>query len=316
MHIAILGATSQIAKDLVLSFANNSNDELVLFARRPEIVAQWLTKYELLNRYEVADFSAFGQHHYFDALLNFVGVGNPVRAAAMGESIFSVTLQFDTLALDYLKDHPDCRYVFLSSGAAYGGGFSEPVDVHSLATVPLNSLSPQDWYGVAKLYAECRHRALTASPIVDIRVFSYFSRSQDVNARFLISDALRAIRASETLQTSPTNIVRDYVGAEDFYQLVAAILSAPPINDAIDGYSRASVDKFSLLKALQEQFKLEYIIQEGAQVGVNAARIKLNYFSKNFRAERYGYVPRYDSLEMVLNEISAILSKVDEIGCR
>jgi len=42
MRIAILGASSQIARDLTISFANNSSDELVLFARTPLSVKRWL----------------------------------------------------------------------------------------------------------------------------------------------------------------------------------------------------------------------------------------------------------------------------------
>ena len=37
----------------------------------------------------------------------------------MGASIFDVTLKYDEMALDYVRQHPDCRYIFLSSGAAY-----------------------------------------------------------------------------------------------------------------------------------------------------------------------------------------------------
>lgn len=42
MRIAILGATSQIAKDLIHSCATRSAHELVLFARRVEVLRQWL----------------------------------------------------------------------------------------------------------------------------------------------------------------------------------------------------------------------------------------------------------------------------------
>ena len=59
MRIAILGATSQIAKDLVLSFASHSNYDLVLYARRPEAVRQWMADVGLDGRYPIADFAAF-----------------------------------------------------------------------------------------------------------------------------------------------------------------------------------------------------------------------------------------------------------------
>jgi len=38
MRIAILGATSQIAKDLILSFSKNKNYDFVLFGRNVELL--------------------------------------------------------------------------------------------------------------------------------------------------------------------------------------------------------------------------------------------------------------------------------------
>ena len=103
MRIAILGATSQIARDLVLSFSTQSNHELTLFARRPEVVKQWLACASLSGQYAVADFLAFGADEHFDAILNFVGMGNPAQTASMGASIFDVTLEYDEMALCYLR---------------------------------------------------------------------------------------------------------------------------------------------------------------------------------------------------------------------
>lgn len=50
-----------------------------------------------------------GEH--LDVILNFVGVGNPAQAALMGASIFDVTLKYDKLALDYVREDPRCRYI-------------------------------------------------------------------------------------------------------------------------------------------------------------------------------------------------------------
>lgn len=306
MHIAILGATSQIAKDLVLSFSTQSSHELKLFARRPDVVTHWLASVGLAGRYGVADFGAFGADKDFDAILNFVGVGNPAQTALMGASIFDVTLNYDEIALDYVRQHPQCRYIFLSSGAAYGSSFAEPVDQNTKAMVSINNLQPQDWYAVAKLYAECRHRSLPDLPIVDIRVFNYFSCTQDISARFLICDILRAIRDKSVLKTSPDYIVRDYLHPNDFYQLVTALLSAPAANAAVDCYSRAPIDKPNLLAAMQEQFGLRYEITQ-ASVSVNATGSKPHYYSLNTRAAEFGYQPTLTSLEGIIKDMRTIL---------
>jgi nucleoside-diphosphate-sugar epimerase len=307
MRIALLGATSQIAKDLMLSFSAQSDHELVLFARRPEVLKQWLGRVSLLGRYAVTDFGGFGSGEHFDAILNFVGVGNPAQAAAMGASIFDITLKYDELALNYLRHHPDCRYIFLSSGAAYGLNFEHSVDANSLAVVAVNNLQPQDWYAVAKLHAECRHRALSPLPIVDIRIFNYFSHTQDTSARFFITDILRAIQSGETLMTTPENVVRDYIGPDDFFQLIALILESPATNNVFDCYTRAPVDKMTLLCKMKEYFGLSYVMHK-EPVCINATGVKLNYFSQNFRASTLGYVPSLNSWETVHKELEKLLN--------
>ena len=305
MRIAILGATSQIAKDLVLSFCAQSQHELVLYARRPEAVTHWLSNAGLTARYAVADFTAFSADEHFDAVLNFVGIGNPAQAAAMGASIFDVTLKYDELALSYVRQHAACRYIFLSSGAAYGSCFDVPVDASTKAVVAINNLQPQEWYGVAKLHAECRHRSLPHLAIVDIRVFNYFSHTQDMEARFLITDILRAIRDKTVLKTSADFIVRDYIHPEDFCNLVNSILTAPATNVAVDAYSKAPIDKPTLLIAMQEKFGLRYKFAQVDEI-INATGIKPNYYSVNKRGAEFGYQPILTSLAGILKNIQAI----------
>jgi len=305
MQIAILGATSQIARDLIVSFAAKGNKQLHLFARRPDEVKKWLVSAELSGHYRVDDFPEFVRHE-FDAVINFVGVGNPAQAVAMGNSIFDITLRFDELVLDYLRTHPDCRYLFLSSGAAYGSNFNEPAAWDTPAIVPINNLTPHEWYGVAKLHAECRHRSHPDWSIIDIRVFNYFSRTQELSARFLITDILRAIRDKSVLKVFSDYIVRDFLHPSDFYQLVSALLSAPSANTAVDCYSRAPIDKPSLLATMQEKFGLQYDMTE-ASASVNATGSKPHYYSLNRRAADFGYQPAFTSLGGILQEMQAML---------
>jgi nucleoside-diphosphate-sugar epimerase len=311
MHIAILGATSQIAKDLILCLSRRGGHDLTLFARRPEVAIQWLGNLCLAGRYKVSSFDAFGGNEHFDALINFVGVGNPAQAAAMGASIFDVTLKYDELALNYLHHHPETRYLFMSSGAAYGGPFHEPAGLNTRAVVAINNLLPQEWYGVAKLHAECRHRAHPELAIIDIRVFNYFSRTQDISARFLITDILRAIRDRTVLKTSPENILRDFLHPADFHNLVLALLSSPAANAVVDCYSLAPVDKFTLLSVMQSRFGLQYEVLESSPA-VNATGNKSCYYSRNSRAAEFGYQPSLTSIEGILREAEEMLHGVIE----
>jgi len=304
MIIAFLGATSQIAKDLIISFAAENDKHLYLFARRPDEVAKLLTPLGLLNRYTIGEFSDFPKQKY-DVVINFVGVGNPAQAAAMGSTIFDITLRFDEMVLSYLQSHQACRYLFLSSGAAYGSSFLEPANPDTQAIVAINNLGPHEWYGVAKLHAECRHRAHPELAIIDMRVFNYFSHTQDIEARFLITDILRAIRDKTVLRTSPDYIVRDFLHPSDFFMLVSSLLTAPVANGVIDCYTLAPIDKPALLAAMKEKFGLQYEVTTAASV--NATGSKPYYFSLNKRAADFGYTPSLTSLDGILCEAKLIL---------
>ena len=308
MRIAILGATSQIAKDLILAISKNDTHELVLFARRPEVVTQWLTNVALSKRHESSDFAAFTKDEHFDVILNFVGIGDPAQAATMGASIFDVTLKYDEMALNYIKQNPQCRYFFLSSGAAYGSDFEKPADENTKANIAINNLKPQEWYAVAKLHAECRHRSLSELPIIDIRVFNYFSHTQDMSARFLMTDIVRAIRDKFVLKTSSDYIVRDFIHPSDFYQLIVALLISPATNTVVDCYSKHPIDKPTLLTAMQENFGLRYEIIE-TNVGVNATCSKPHYYSLNKKASDFGYYPSKTSIACLLDEAEVLLGE-------
>lgn len=307
MKIAILGATSQIAKDLIVSFSAEQDKHLHLFARSPDVVKSWIDYIGLSGRYKIEELSEFGKEK-FDTVINFVGVGNPAVAVAMGSSIFDITLRFDELVLNYLQTHPACRYLFLSSGAAYGSNFNQPVTSDSSAIIAINNLAPHEWYGVAKLYAECRHRAHPELSIIDIRVFNYFSRNQDISARFLMTDILRAIHDKTVLRTSSDYIVRDFLHPSDFYQLVSTLLSATATNISVDCYSKKPIDKPSLLVAMQENFGLQYEVFD-TNVSVNATGSKPHYYSLNKRAADFGYRPALTSLEGVLQEMNAVIQQ-------
>ncbi|WP_296196816.1 NAD-dependent epimerase/dehydratase family protein [Sphingorhabdus sp.] len=302
-----MGATSQIAKDLIRSFAAQTQHNLILFARRPDAVVTWLRDMQLHGVYTVAGFEDFHHDLHFDVVLNFVGVGNPAQAIAMGASIFDVTLKYDEMAVRYQTAHPECRYIFLSSGAAYGSRFDEPADENTYAEIPINHLLTRDWYSVAKMYAECRHRALPHLPIIDVRVFNYVSRTQDISERFLITDILRAIKSGKTLKTNQVNIVRDYIGPSDFFRLIQSIISSPLTNDVIDCYTKSPIDKFSLLNAMKSKYELKYSFCESFEI-IDSTGMKMNYYSNNRRAEKFGYEPSGNSLDIVLEESFSVIN--------
>lgn len=308
MRLAILGATSEIARDFIRLIGTRGGVDLGLFARRPEAVKEWLATINKPISCEVGDFDAFGRHEKFDAVLNFVGVGDPSRAAELGSAIVDVSIRHDALALDYLEEHPSCRYIFLSSGAVYGTRFENAVGDDTPASVAINHPEPRDWYGVSKLLAECRHRSIEQASIVDLRVFNYFCQTQSLSTRFLINDILRAISEGTVLKTSPTNIVRDYLHPEDLCQLIMLILESPPANIALDCYSRATISKLDLLAAMEQRFGLRHEFIHNGYPG-NTAAEKVHYYSTSRRAAQFGYSPRFSSMECVLEQSAALLRR-------
>jgi nucleoside-diphosphate-sugar epimerase len=288
--IAILGATSQIARDFVAQFRARCDAELHLFGR------------DAASR----PYAHFGQDRYA-AIINFVGVGDPTRAREMGAEIFSMTREFDLLVLDYLRRHPDARYIFLSSGAVYGHGFVEGVTLDSVAQVPVNALQLQDYYGAAKLYAEALHRSRPES-IFDLRVFNYISRSMNLGARFLIADMINAVRGGSVFKTTDRPLMRDFLHPADFCQLVECCLATlPGTNMALDCYSQAPISKAELIALMAGDFGMKAEVSETADV-VNATGAKPNYFSRNHRAATLGYTPAYSSHSAIREEVAAILA--------
>lgn len=312
--LAVLGATSYIARDFIRAAHASHSLDLTLFARRPSAVADFVAANNLPGQWRIAslaDFASKGRessHAQFSGVLNFVGVGDPAKAAAMGDAIFDATYQSDRAALEYICRFPDTPYIFMSSGAVYGGDFHEPVTERSTASFPINSLQAQDSYGIAKLHAEAVHRALTKNTIIDIRIFNYFSRTVDVSARYLITEMIEALRHDKVFETTEQVLMRDYLHPNDFYALVVACLKAPlRSNMPVDAYSRAPVSKADLLKLFSEKFGLKYRIVPEVST-VNATGFKRNYYSENRAAAKLGYKPQFTSADAIVQETRAILA--------
>jgi len=307
VNIAILGATSQIAQDLILSFSVNKGYVFFLFGRNMELLKRWVNSKNLGEKYQAKEYFEFNNHQKYDVIINFVGIGDPAKAQKMGSDIFKVTEQYDDMALEYLKQYNKTKYIFLSSGAVYGGNYQEPVNKDTVATIDINNLKSTDWYTLAKLYAEAKHRSLSDLSIVDVRVFNYFSHRQNMDARFLITDIVRAIKNKEVFKTSAENIVRDFITPPDFYNLIQAIIDFKLINTALDCYTKSPIAKFDLLDELKSEFGLKYEIIKNVNI-VNATGCKLNYYSINYMAKGIGYKPKYSSLSGIVQELDYILN--------
>jgi len=57
MKIAILGATSQIAQDLILSFSKHKDYVFFLFGRNVNLLEKWINRENLNNKYSAQEYS-------------------------------------------------------------------------------------------------------------------------------------------------------------------------------------------------------------------------------------------------------------------
>lgn len=302
--VAVVAAGSQIARDYVEATLSRSERELVLFSRTPDKL-QTLISGPGMERCRFLAYDEFGLDRY-DAIVNFAGASDPATLARMGRDIIDITDRYDNLCIGYLRRNGGCRYVFLSSGAAYGDVFRSRSTSFVQETFDLENTPAPDYYGASKYLAETRHRNLRDLSIVDLRVFSYFSERQDLDARLLMSDVARSILGETTLETSDENIWRDYLHPDDFFRMLEAIFGSGDINAKFDCYSRAPIDKLSMLGLLAETFGLSYRLVP-APAGAGSRR--MFYFSTDCSAASIGFAPRFSSAECVTDILHRIVKK-------
>jgi nucleoside-diphosphate-sugar epimerase len=305
--IAILGATSHIAKGLIYNFlkdAKRENQHLFLFARRPEKVKSFLKENGLKGHCVVSGFRDFNKSA-FDAIINCVGIGNPADLKDNIGSIFSLTEEFDNLIMKYVINHKNTCYLNFSSGAVYGNDFSEPAVNNYSRKLSVNNLKQEDYYGIAKLNSEMKHRAYGDLNIVDIRIFSYFSRFVDLEAGYFITDLISALKNDAEFVTDSSDFVRDYLHPLDLFRLIGLIIKKKGYNGAIDAYSSKPVNKFKILKYFTKEYGLRYKIKE---LDIYCPTGKKNPdYSSFYKARQFGYVPSFSSLETISGESKHLL---------
>lgn len=312
MKVAILGATSRIAQDLISEWDKKELDaEIYLYARNLESLDDFTVS--LAQCYQTRLISKFPEVVNYDVIINFIGVGDPAKTRDISNSIIDITTFYDEIVISYLKKNKNCKYIFMSSGAVYGSGFTVPVNKNTKALYNVNQPSLYEMYGMAKLVSEFRHRALSDLKIFDLRIFNYFSSKTDLNSRFFITDMCRALLNEEIFIVEPTDMIRDFIDPSDFSSMIDCLLvNENSDNIAIDCYSKSHVTKFEILEYFTEVFELNWKLSNDAKF-VDATGIKSNYYSLNRTAELYGYIPKYTSLQSLHKEVEKIISRNNKI---
>lgn len=303
VRLALLGATSHISKGLIDRWSELKDRELFLYARSPERVLAFLTQLKPCSA-KIFSINSFGDEIY-DVIINCVGMGSPQKLKKNMSNIFQITTIFDNLILEYLAKHPQTLYVNLSSAAAYGTNFAKPVNDESQARFSLNTLKQEEFYGIAKLHGEARHRALPKFNIIDIRIFGYFSKYIDLKDKFLLSEVISCIQNNTILKTSPINIWRDFLTPQDLALFIDCCISNCPLNAVFDVCSAKAISKFELLDFFANTYGLRYKIDKSYQSMVVTGQ-KLHYYSTSQKSRLIGYQPSLTSIEGIKKEMMGI----------
>jgi len=309
-RIAILGATGHIAKGLICNFIQSKGYKLFLFARSPQRVRDFLRDNALKRDISLAEFKGFPQEGY-DIIINCIGIGTPHKLKDTAASIFSITEEYDTMVMDYLTKSTQSCYINLSSGAVYGSSFTDPVSDTSVYSLRVNDITPEQYYGIAKINSEAKHRSRGDLNIVDVRIFSYFSRFIDLHAGYFLTDLINSIKEKRDFLTTPCDFIRDYLHPHDLFALIKLIMENRPSNGAFDAYSAEPVSKFTLLDYFAKTYALNYIIDDNLSLACPTGTKEV-YCSQSKRAAKLGYSPRFSSLETVMKESEFILGSIHE----
>lgn len=307
-NIAILGVTGYIGKSLLAEFfLEKNNNKLFLFSRSEIKIKNLLNNNFNESDFRVCSLVEFNKFNY-DVVINFAGMGDPSDLKKDPKNIFKVTEEVDNMVISYLEKKPKTLYINLSSGAVYGDNFNKPINEKTRTILNINNLKISEYYSVAKINAEAKHRSMSNLNIADLRVFAFFSRFVDINAGFLMSEVVDCIKNKKVFQTNNTNIVRDYVSPSDLFSLIKLIIEKGNINESFDVYSLKSISKFQLLSFLEKKYGLKYEIKESLSKD-NKIISKNIYYSKNQKAKDLGYKPLLSSIKCIENEVDIFLKK-------
>ncbi len=312
LNLAIIGATGHIGRSLIWRLGADDRFRVHAYARQPDLVRADVEGSGAIL-VEIGDTNVFDQKS-FDVVINCIGAGDPARVAELGADLFRVTETFDNRILALLKDHPETLYINMSSGAVYGTSFAAPLDEHAEVARRVNDVRPEEWYGIVKRNAEAKHRAHASLNIVDLRVFSYFSRFLNLDGRLFVVDLVNAVLQRAPLTTSVDDPVRDYATPADLVRMITCIIDrwkhyGDGVNGAVDLYTKAPIGKFELIKAVEEKYGLIWNVEGNVEILSNTG-VKLNYVPECRGAAMWGYEPAYNSLDGLMRELEAMVQGV------
>ena len=292
MKIALLGSSGHVANNIYRLLRDDN--EIYEFSREP--IEDPMPENSIhAHKYFRYPYDHL-EHFEYDAIINCVGFGNPAKVEKAGFEIFDVTDGYDYQCLQYLKNvNPKTKYIYFSSGAVYN-----PIDV--------NRMTPQTFYQISKLTAEARHRSLPEFNIIDIRLFSFFSRYANLDDSFFLNKIVKCVKEDSIFLTDHKPMVRDYIHPKDLAMLIRKIMKVGyPINRTFDTYSLRRIDKQQILNYFEKEHNLDVEYLKNYK-GFSTAN-KADYYSTDYDGEDIHFCPMYESIDTIKEETEAILNE-------
>lgn len=315
MKIAILGATGYIGKSLVNEFLQDENFEVSLFVRSRSKLEKFIEDLKsknkkILNNYHIEDIDNFLVGKY-EVIVNCIGISDPKILKERPEEIITLTEKFDNLVLKYLESNRATKYINLSSGAAYGKNASQAVNENTPSIIDINNIKEANLYSIAKIHSEAKHRSLKNLQIIDLRVFAFFSQFVDLSAGFLMSEIAQCLVEGKVFKTTSVDIVRDFIGPEDLFNIVLHVIKFENVNDVFDVVSHAPITKLELINFLKEKYNLKVEITDQFQsqsAGQSPTGNKNTYCSTSEKLKNTGFEAKYNSIECIDGELEKMLT--------
>lgn len=309
IKVALLGSSSHIAKGLINNFIKSEDFSLYLYTRSPDNVRNFLNVIGERSKKNYAIYTNYRDFIkcYYDIIINCIGIGTMNKPVNNYSNYFTVTEKYDNLIIDYLLRKPNTLYISFSSGAVYGKKFSVPAEKNALNCIRVNHISPDEYYTIARINAEAKHRSFNDLRIIDLRIFSYFSRFIDLTDSYFIAEVINCILHKKVLLTNKANFIRDYVHPEDLCSIVKSCINTKNLNTAFDVTSKKPVEKREILDYFSSEYNLKYKTSTFSSYSTPTGEKNI-YYSNYKNTKCINYKPEFTSMDTIKQESKHILN--------
>lgn len=306
MRMALLGASGYIGRSLLHECTSRGFMDVVPFTRDAQKTTSVWERYGVAVTFPPREYKRFHEET-FDIVVNATGVGSQRALRHDPTGVVRTTMEMDERLYRYMDEYPHTRVFNLGSGAVYGANAGSAIVNETSATFFPNRLSARDCYALAKLLSEAHHRALSSRAIVDLRVFSFFSRFVDIEDTFFLSEVAACLRQRRVLKTSAEDMMRDFTTAREILDVILFLCTRDPVNAAFNLESKAPASKFEILSHLSKTFGLRYEVEKGIGQG-SPTGTKHAYYSMTGTLSALGFPSRESSLEAIDREMRMFLN--------